>query len=769
MTQAFHRQRPLVLVACAWGLGIWVGAAGGPDVRVLWAGVVVGAALTALLWRTHTPVWGACAVAFFLAALYVLPAAHPSLPPVGKYMITARVNGIAEQRPEDGRIQTLLEQVTLTDDAGIQTRVASAYWTYFPEEGAPLPPDGQGVQFSGSVYHPAPQENPYGFDFRQYLLTKGVPIGISNVRELSFVPALQTEDADFWLRLRVALGDRIDGVLGDAAPVAKALLIGDRTDLSDETTTVFRDGGVAHVLAVSGLHVGLLMAGILYVLRRMHASPAVQLALVSVILLAYCRLLNFSAPVVRAAILTEVLLLGRLLRKSSDPLTTLAFAFVLVLLLRPMDLFSLGFQLSFLAVLGIGLLGDRILYALQHLRARRMMWRTAQAYAVTVSATAFVAPPSIAAFHRFSLVGLLVGPIACAAVGLLMYGYIAVLVLSYLWLPLAQTLAVPVVLGTKWFLSLMSHAASAPWVVLTLPAPPFVWVVAYYLVMVLLTRYVRMRSLPRLAVGTLAVAASVAVTLALVDSSARYTQFSQGASDAAVIEDGEHTYVIDAGEHGGDLASYLLSRGRTVDTLYITHLHKDHLGGLVQLMEQRVPVREIAVPAAAEEASDIDWGIAMLGAARDAGIPVRVLHHGDTMVKSRVSMEVLWPPEDAYPGQAPNRASLVTWWDIAGLSVLAMGDLVGDYEQYALKPAQVLKVSHHGAKDSTRQPMVDIVQPQLAIITTSDTYRQRAQAVTERLTASGSQVLFTDTSGAIQLSVAPDGVSIYHHLVGEAF
>ncbi len=753
---AFHRQRPLVLVACAFGAGIWAGAG-------------AAAACIALLYMTHRPiVFGVSVLAFFLAALYVQPAAHPALPPEGRYQVTGKVDGIAEQRDSDKRVQTLLRDITLQDAEGGMLRVPAAYWTYYPEENALLPLDGQDVQFTGNVYHPAPQQNPNGFDFQQYLLVKGVPIGISGARDMSMLP-LRTEHADVWLRLRLKLGRQLDQVLGNASPVAKALLIGDRTDLSDETMTVFRDGGIAHVLAVSGLHVGILMAGILFLLRRLHASHKVQFVMVTVILLAYCRLLDFSAPVVRAAILTEVLLAGHLLRKAQDPLTTLSFAFLLVLLLRPMDLFSLGFQLSFLAVAGIVLLGDRILHALRRLRSRRLLWCTAQAYAITVSATAFTAPPSIAAFHRFSLVGLLVGPLACAAVGFLMYGYILLLALSFLWLPLAQVVAVPVVHLTEWFLAAIAYAASVPYAVLTLPAPSVPMIAAAYLVMLLATRYVRMRVLPRAAIGSLAAATAVVLAIATNDPFPRFTQFSQGASDAAVIEDGNKTYLLDAGEHGGDLASYLLSRGRAVDMLYLTHLHKDHLGGLEQLLEQCVPIREIAVPAAAFTADEVEWGLAMLDTARAAGIPVRTIQQGDTFGEGNITMQVLWPPDTAYPGQAANRASLVTHWDIAGLSVLSMGDMAGDYEQYALHPAQVLKVAHHGARDSTRHGMIEMVQPQLSIITNTDTLRERAQAVTERLLASGSRVLNTDGSGAIRLSVTQQGIVLHEYLAGEAY
>lgn len=766
--RAFYRQRPLVCVACAAGLGVWLTGVARPPAAALWAGLLSAIALTAVLcWAQRPAVWGACAAACFVFALYALPAAHPVLPPEGKYEISGRVSGVAERRDEDGRVQALLRQVTMTDAAGMRYSSPAAYWTYYPGDQAALPLDGQTAAFTGQVYHPAPQQNPFGFDFRQYLLTRGVPVGISGARELALTPSGQTAPADGWLRLRMAIGQRLDSVLGTAAPVARALLTGDRTALSDETSRVFRDGGIAHVLAVSGLHVGLLMAGVLFLLRRLHVRPWLQLACAAVLLLIYCRLLDFSAPVVRASILTIVLLLGRALRRPVDPLTSLACAFLLVLALRPMDLFSIGFQLSFLAVAGIVLLGDRLLCMARRLRCGRLVRGIARAYAVTLSATAFTAIPTMAAFHRLPLAGLLLGPLACAAVGGLLYLYTAVLALTCVWLPAAHTLAAAAIWLTGLFQAAIAQAAAMPRMLLLTPAPPVYVAAAVYLAGLLATRYVRFRRWHGAVLGGAALVAALGVALLSADTAPRYTQLSAGDADCAVIEDGAATYVIDTGSHGGDLAGYLLSRGRGIDALFISHLHSDHLGGLQQLMEQRVPIGRILVAPAAGEAGDVDWGIRLLDQARAAGIPVHNVHAGDTLQSGRVRMEVLWPHADAYPGQAANRSSMVTCWDIGGLSVLSMGDLDGDYEQYAIRPAQVLKAAHHGGRSSTGPDMIARVRPQLAIITSSGTRAERSLAVEERLRGAGCRVLNTWQTGAITLRMTSNGPELQQYLARE--
>ncbi|MGI6691349.1 MAG: DNA internalization-related competence protein ComEC/Rec2 [Christensenellales bacterium] len=771
-SRAFHRQRPLVCAALCFGLGIWAGATWlNPSVPLMLGGLLCALALCVLLPRTgYSAVPGACVAMLFFGMLYVVPVAHPHLPPEGKYRITARVSGESDVRPEDGCIRALLRQVEAEDEAGRVYRLPGAYWTRYAGRDAVVPLDGQTASFTGTLYHPDPQVNPHGFDFRMFLLQKNVPVGISGARDLMFTPEGQTHHAGFWLQLRLAAGDLLDRALGADSALAKALLIGDRTDLSEETNLVFRDAGIAHVLSVSGLHVGLLMAIVLFVLRRFQLPAAVLLVTVSALLLMYCRLLDFSAPVVRAAVLTVVMLLGRVYRRKSDPLTALAAAFMLVLLMRPLDLFSIGFQLSFLAVLGIVLLGDRLnaLYAAwkqgrKHIPARDWL---VHAYAVTLAASAFTALAAVLAFHRFSWVGLLVGPFACALIGFLMAAYVALMALGLIYLPLAQMLAAPVAWISRAFNDIIGFFAVRSWAVTALPSPPALFVLAAFAALVLLSRYVALKRLCRAAAMLAALLVAAGSLLLFRDNMPRYVQLSMGSADAAVIEDTHSTYVIDAGSHGGDLASYLLSRGRGIDSLFITHLHSDHAGGLRQLMDQRVAIGEIVVPHGAMDAALVDSSAALLREAAARGIPIRHVGAGDSFTGDRVSMRVLWPGSHTYPGRDANHFSLTMLWQVDGMSILTTGDLSAEYDQYAAHPAQVLKVAHHGSRDSTSDVFLSAVSPQIALITSSDTHAERAAAVTRKLEAAGCSVYHTYASGALILTADGESARITRFYTG---
>ncbi len=706
-----------------------------------------------------------CILSLFAGMGRAFPAAHPSLPPEGKYIVSARVSGESEMRAEDGRVKTLLRQVEAADEAGNRYRLPGAYWTFYPPEEEPLPLDGKRAFFETTLYHPSGQENPRGFDFRMYLLQKGITAGLSGARDLRLAPEGQTVPQSFWMRARQSIGAMFDAMLGDQGAMAKALIIGDRADLKEETTKSFQIAGVAHVLSVSGLHVGLLMLIVMFILGRFSLSPRTRLFIVAFFLLLYCRLLDFTAPVVRASILTVMLLLGRCFRRRADPLTSLAASFVIVLLLRPLDLLNVGFQLSFLAVLGIITLGAQLSALFAAFSEGRKLpapcVRAAQAYATTLSASAFTAIPTIAAFHRLSVIGLLLGPAACAVVGVLMAAYLALIPFGLLYMPLAQALSVPVSLLSRSFSAGMAYFASLPWASVQLPSPAAVSVAAGYLCLLMCTRYTLLSWWKRAVACALAVLLATLIVRIQGNVHARYIQLSAGKADTAVIEDGGTTFVIDAGEHGGDLSSYLLGEGRDIDTLFITHLHFDHVGGLRQLMDSQVVIREIALPYGAFDALLSDDSLQLIREAQAKGIPLRSLAEGDTLSSGRVGMRVLWPFDGRlYPGMDANHGSLVMLWDFQGVTLMTAGDLTGEYELYAAQPAHILKTAHHGSKYATSAAFLDIVAPQIAIITVSDTAAERAAAAAQRLSEAGSETFFTNESGAVIITFKPNALEI---------
>jgi len=715
----FHHQRPLAAAAAAYGAGVWTG------VRFAWRPIPVCLGLLAsllALWLLpragRKRVAGAMGACLFLGMLLAGMASHPALPPEDKYTVQGILSADAEQR-EDGVARAYLERVTLSGENG-QYALGKVYWTYHPDAQSPLlPREGESVRFSGTLYHPNGQMNPYGFDARFFYLQKGAAACVSGCSEGEATGRPGRGLRSLTYALRSLLTRRVREIFGQASALPEALLLGSRTELPEDTARAFSDVGIAHLLAVSGLHVSLLAEALMVPLKRLLDGKR-RLLVLAAFLLLYCAVLDFAAPVVRASLLMLFAKGRRLIRRAPDGLTSLSAAFLLILLFRPLDLFSASFQLSFCAVLGIVV----TVPSAQKRLMEKPLGRLRVTLLVTAAATVFTAVPTIQVFHRLSLLGPLVNPLACLVFALLLPAYAVTLLLGCVWLPLGQWMAGALSSISGFFMAGVEALGNLPFVSVRVPSLPFYCVLAAFAALALLTRYVLMPFRRRAALAAGIMAAAFALWPLTKNRDARYVQLSAGQADSAVILCGDRTAVIDAGTWGNDLAAYLLADGRRADTLILTHLHTDHCLGVRQLLEERVPIGRVLLPVGARE-QQIDAGcLALLDELSSRGVPIEHVAAGDVFDVGSARFTVLWPQRDAVrPGQAANRNCLALLCELDGVRILSAGDLMGAYEMYAARDADVLKAAHHGSKSSSGEAFLRAVSPQAVIFTGSGNLR----------------------------------------------
>ena len=668
-------------------------------------------------------------------------ATHPNVPPAGRYTVT----GIAEMDVtlrEDGTASGYLTKVRIEGDEGVY-QVGKVYWTYRPSEDDPmLPREGDAVRFQGTLYHPKGQENPYGFDFRMFLLQRGAAAGVSGSGDLAVTGHPGRGAASLLYRVRQAVLRRMDAVFGAGSDLPKALLVGEKSDLPRETVQGFADAGAAHILTVSGLHVALL-AGTLMLLLRSFLSPRARFYVLLGFLTFYCAMLGFPAPAVRASILMLVAGARRLVRRAGDRITALSAAFLLILLFRPLDLFSAGFQLSFCAVLGIDLLMPWM---------ERKWPRLLREYAgVSLAATLGTVLPTAQTFHRLSLIGILLNPLVCALFGLLIPVYLAVFALGCVWLQAGQWIAGPLSAVSAFITEAVKAAGNLPIATVRVPALPWYCVMALLCAALLATRYTVWLGRQKAAAAALILCAAFGLWRLTVCRDVRYVQLSVSQADSALILDGSKTAVIDAGDYGGDTADYLLAEGRRADLLILTHLHMDHVGGLRQLMDQRVPIGTVYLPEGAEEQAVDDDAIALLNELKQQGVEVVHVAAGDVVRLGRGEMTVLWPESGKVRAeQDANRYSLTMLWELDEVKLLYCSDLPGEYEGYTARDADILKVAHHGSKSSTLSTFLTAVSPRAAVITAGGGDSRLPHPETlERLHDTGAEVFITGETGAV--------------------
>lgn len=545
-----------------------------------------------------------------------------------------------------------------------------------------------------------------------------------------------------------------------AAAMASALLLGETSELSPETVTAFRDGGVAHVLAISGLHVGLLALGLSVVLRPFRLRVAARDAVLLASTLAFAAFTGGRAPVLRAALMIGLYLAARLLGRPTAPAQVFGLSALVLLLADPSNLFDVGFLLTYAAVFGISSLGPVFARPL----GRRLPAPLAGGIAATLGAELCVFPIQATVFHVVPFVALLSNLVVVPLAGLFLFSS-ALLLPLLLGGPLAASLALaPLALVSETILGLL-HRLDALGAVRVVPTPRFAE--AALLALLLAAAGTLRARRPRRAAlaGALALVflACARPSFAERPGEARLVALDVGQGDSFLVVTAEGRLLVDGG--GTYDPAYDLGRARLLprlaalgtvsfDAIVLSHPHPDHSRGLLTVLKL-LPVGRVYLPRGAPRNAFLDE---VLAAAARARVPVEALGAGDRFRAAGTDFDVLHPGPETFARSAENNGSLVLALRLGPRRVLLTGDIEAAAEaelvaRRADLSADVLKVAHHGSRTSTTHAFLERVSPRVAVVGVGrrNRFGHPGAAVTKRLSGAGARVFRTDLHGDVSL------------------
>ena len=576
---------------------------------------------------------------------------------------------------------------------------------------------------------------------------RGEPMVDAGAAALRDLPAIWAQ------RLKEILDEAFPG---DTAPFAKALLLGDKSDLSWAQSGDFSRSGISHIVAVSGLHVSILFAFV----SQITGKRRFWLLVIGVpVLLIFGAMAGFTASVTRAVIMQLLMLLALVLNREYDPPTALSFAVLAMLMECPLIIAGIGFQLSVASVAGIFLFYARLDGWLKNwlpgkgktLRGYLQRFLTSSV-AVTLSATVMTVPLTAIHFGVVSLVGVVTNLLVLPVVSLIFYGVMAVGALGCVHMGAASVLARAVSWPIRYVLGVSHSLASFPLAAVYTISPYIVlWLIFVYalLLWLLLAREKR----PGLAAGFAVLGLCVSLMLSFLEPltcSYRVTVLDVGQGQCILLQSEGSTFLVDCGgdrgEKAADLAAeQLLSQGITrIDGLILTHYDRDHAGG-VEFLARRIDIERVYLPGtedadgclqsvldSCEEHVSIDSDLTItFGDARIQLFPAKRMGSGNDSCAS-----VLFQREKC--------------------DTLITGDLSADAERqllidYDLPDLEVLIVGHHGSKYSTCPELLEATAPDVAIISVGadNGYGHPTDEVLQRLKAAGCAVYRTDLHGTI--------------------
>ncbi len=384
--ERYFNRRPFVTAAFGIMAGVLLGRLFPGQTGFMLA--AAGIALAVISIRTGVK-WLPVFFVFLSIGTLRLELAYPKLPePRENCTLTGTVAEIARQG------QNL--QVTLSEARADGSPIDGLVLLTLPRYDGQEIAYGQRLAAHASLSLPQGPRNEGGMDYRFYCFSRGVVCTARSYGPLAVAYAPPSLYGRL-LVLREGATDLLISLMGqENGALAAGMLHGAVEDIPDQTLDDFRGSGIAHLLSVSGLHVSLLAGALLILLRR--AKPVAQFIVIFIVLFFYCAFCAFAAPTLRAALMVLCLLLAKILYRRNDPLSALSFSFLILLLISPFALFSIGFQLSYTAVLGILLLYPALLNGM-----RCLPKTLSEPLALSVSAGLSTAPVSAAVFQSMSI------------------------------------------------------------------------------------------------------------------------------------------------------------------------------------------------------------------------------------------------------------------------------------------------------------------------------------------------------------------------------
>lgn len=559
------------------------------------------------------------------------------------------------------------------------------------------------VSFRSTLKEPAVRRNPGCFDYSLYLKSQGIFYTASVDRLTSEADERgPAEKAEAWL---ISMRMKFTRWLN---PVSKGLicgiLFGDTSVLSEDTYEEFRNNGTAHILAVSGLHIGILYGLYKKIVGKRRSFAAMVLLGLSI--LCYGTVSMWSPSVVRASMMIGLHLLAKSLDLRYDMLTGLSTVALLLILQNPYVIYSAGFQMSFMAIASICFL--------QPILPEKIPETMRVVVAVNLGLMLY----QMFQFNYVSLVSLLANIPVVYLTGIL----VPAALICFLWFIVSGGNgnvmdALEFIMDSLSYLLLEINSVSTLGGrgSMDIVSPPLWVLISVYLLMfflsseqcLVLVHRKKWRSLAKYIAAAILAGCIFSGLLTSPVSRADLVFVDVGQGDCVHIRDGNRDVLIDGGGSWnysigeGTLKPYLLKNGAwNVDLALATHEHMDHYQGLQELAEV--------------------YSVKQLKSGLTAGETVRI--------SEDVWIETLWPLElDPETGQDENHLCSVFMIHYEGWNILITGDLDEQGEREMMEyyestgqeeklRADVLKVGHHGSRTSTCEEFLDTVQPKVAVI-----------------------------------------------------
>ena len=584
---------------------------------------------------------------------------------------------------------------------------------------------GDRLAVRGMLKKPMDNTNPLLYNHRLNLLTKGIHTTIS-VRDHS-VDILDNEKMAISIKLRKAFMEKVEGVFdryldGENSPLMKSMILGRSSLMDEDGVSKFRDLGLAHILAVSGLHIGVIAGFLLILFASTGMDRRINIALVITLLWLYAYIIGGPPSAIRSSIMFTLLLLAHIRLEPYDPINSLFLALFIMAVINPFWIFSVGFQLSFVATFFIIYLTPRI-RDLFYPYGGRIINSVSGILAVQVG----LFPLQAYYFNRFPMIGLLSNLLFIPLFSIaLILGIVLIPFSSILFIGESIGVIIDFILDFQiYFMDMLDSLK----LIIRLPSPTILEFTAYYIAIGILLSIIDIGKLDKRILKVLVYYCLIIIFISILalDDGLEIAILDVGQGDCILIDYGGYSYLVDTGgsifgdfDIGKNIVlPYLEKRGIfRLKGVFISHFHGDHCKSLPYLMDNmRIDNIYIGYKGDGNEFYDD-----ILDNAMEKDIPIRLLSKGDRVrLGSNAYMYMVGPDRRLLEHGIydDNDLSMVLLLKCGKNSMLFTGDIEEAGEDSLvdyIRDVELLKVPHHGSNTSSSERFLDSINPRVGFI-----------------------------------------------------
>ena len=661
---------------------------------------------------------------------------------------------------------------------------------------------GDKVKIKGIYEKPSKAQNYGGFDYQNYLKS----IGIIGVIDVEKIEVLEKNKGNFIVKnindLSKKIKEKTELLFKDEEEqgLIQGLILGDKTNVSEEIQENFEITNLSHILAVSGMHITYLIIGMQIVFQKLAGKKITNIIMI-VFLIIYMILAGSSPSVVRSVVMGILTIFSKLVYRKNDIINSISISLLILLIINPYVIGNIGLQLSYLGTLGIVLFQKTISSILEIninkdkykiKKESKLVSKIKEMLSVSISAQILIFPIMIFHFNLFSIYFLLTNLLASVIIGPIIIISFLVIILSFIFLPIAKLIS--------YFLSfliqvllLITKMANLPFSKIYFPTPKLYKIIIYYILIFILNFLYKVYKTKNQTGTTKRVRNIVAVVKYKIrenrnkvnkvsiivflcilvinfipkDLEIHFVDVGQG--DCTFIETPrKKTILIDGGGAFGNydvgkntLLPYILDRGYTkIDYLFISHFDTDHVKSALTILEE-LNVKNVYISKQFEDSENYQEFLKIV---KKKNVFVKVLEKGDIVkLEKNLEFEIIWPDnENIVDENILNNNAMVMKLKYKEFSMLFTGDIEEKAEIEILKntskeklKCDILKIAHHGSKTSSTQEFLDIAKPQIALIGVgkNNLFGHPNENVLERLKEKKCKIYRTDLNGEISIKI----------------